>query len=380
MQPQALSRAIQEEFGKVLGDAALRGEPLEAAVATLGSREGIEPFRACLRGLSGIERPEDEARVAFLAIESHRSRLQALMRRDPGFWVAAADYFQEVEGGPRHVRPGESAVAALEVAGPVTAGATPSLDELLLLETRRSERSARPLTVVVLAPDEGPGSAGIDLEAAAMILRDAARAVDHTARILPRGFAVIQPCTPGSEGVHAAGRLRNVMMAATGQPWSAGVAAHPGTACEAPALARGARVALRGARRRGGDAVVLHHGERRSYPRRLAVSRLRATLRAGGRESEVTVEDLSIGGALVGVRERLAPGSDVVLALSEDSARPRQVALPSRVLRADEVPGPGGGTLFRTGVVFTSSGGARHVVAGLLADLAPPDPVVEPGT
>ena len=140
------------------------------------------------------------------------------------------------------------------------------------------------------------------------------------------------------------------------------------------------RMALRGARRRGGDTVVHHHGERRSYPRRLAASRLRATLRADGRESEVTVVDLSIGGALVGVGERLAPGSVVVLALTEDSARPRRVALPSRVLRADEVPRPDGGTRFRTGVVFTSSGGARHVVAGLLADLAPADPVVEPGT
>ena len=82
--------------------------------------------------------------------------------------------------------------------------------------------------------------------------------------------------------------------------------------------------------------------------------------------NRVNLEDLSLGGARLVSRRDIATGTDVVLALRESSALPRQVALPGCVIRSRPLPdGPG----FEAVLMFSVSNAPRYKLAGILADL-----------
>ena len=337
------------------------------ALDSIGARRGIEPFRACLRVLARMERPEGEARALLNAVEEHRAGLEMRLGRDPGFCVAALDYLHGLEGFIP-----EPAFRDSGAAGPGTAVAPPRpIDELLALEVRRGERFGRPIALLLLAPDRLPGSAEAVMAAAATTLREVARDSDHVARIVPAGFALVLPCTELRFALPAARRLRSALGTAGDGTWSAGVATCPEQPWDPAELARRAREALRSAQRGGGDAVETYHEERRAHPRRPVGALVEASLRREDGESRTVIQDLSLGGALVGTADRLETGTRIDLRLREASVRPREVTIPARVVRTlpAEPPAPGDG-LFRAGLAFAVADETRVRIVSLLADLA----------
>lgn len=378
MGPEDLSRAVQEEIGTVLDDPSLRGSSLSEAILALGARHGIEPFRAVLASLVRLELREPEARRTLMGAEEHRASLEARLGRDPGLAVAALDRLLEIEGALRDpVFRRAGTAAAAPAPRPLAAAGTEEADASGDLEARRGERFDHPLSVVVLRPDRAEPLSEEEAGAAAAAVREVARDTDQ-ARPVPEGLRVVLPCTAGDEARNAADRLRRTLQVSTGVSWSAGVAATPGEDWDFRGLARVAKEAARAAQARGGDAVGMHRRERRDHPRQRVGPFLAARLRKDGRESDIEIEDLSLGGALVATGDGIPAGSEVVLILRETSARPRQVAIASRVERLDEVPeGPGrpaeapgaAPKRWRAAVSFQADADARLRIAGLLADL-----------
>jgi hypothetical protein len=146
------------------------------------------------------------------------------------------------------------------------------------------------------------------------------------------------------------------------------VAASPGRAADTRVLTRLARRAKEEARRTDAG-IALHRRERRAHPRREIGGGLSARLRDAEIESEVGVEDLSLGGALVTTPGRFEPGGDVVLALRGAGIRPAGFLIHSRVLRVMDGPAPGRAP-WRVAVAFRPD--VRLRVAALLAGLEAP--------
>lgn len=357
-----MSRTVRDAFRDILGDPSLSGSALTTALESAGTLHGVEPFSACLQVLSAAPRDEAEARRTIAAIESHREALATSLGRDPGLAVAAADYLQVMEGQAwrTSLRLSRSAQAS----DPRES----ALDEMLATEQRRCERLARPMSLVLLAPDGG----GLDdqaARAAGAALRDAARGVDRAVRLLPLGFAVVLPCTPGTEAARAAARLRVVAERATGVSWSAGVASWPGPTPGPDAMAAAARAALRLARRRGGGTVCQGDGDRRRTRRLKVGSHLSGSVQANGRALRAGLHDLSLSGALVRVEEEVPNGTRVVLTVSESAPRARVAAIAGRVVRTVRHAADPTGPSWRAAVAFDPGADAQHRVADLMATL-----------
>ena len=367
MGPPNPRRPVQEDIRQVLGDPALRGEPLIEAIAVLGSRHSVEPFRTVLSCSVSLDCPEAEARDAVAEIERHRAAVEALLGRDPGFTVAAFDLLHEKDRtfrDPVFRQADADPATAPQAGGP---GADERLEDALRRETRRAERSGLPLAVAVLSP-AAPGAAAGAGGRAFAALRDSARDVDVVIAHPARDFIVLLPCTGGREGSRAADRFRRCLRAATDADFCAGVASAIGRAADARILLRQARQVLPEARG-GGAGVALHRAERRAHPRLRVGGGLSARLRWEGLESDIGVEDLSLGGALLATPQRVDPGGDVVLALRASGARPAGYLIPSRVLRVVDGPVPGRSP-WRAAIGFRRE--ARLRVAALLAGLQGP--------
>jgi hypothetical protein len=364
--PRDLRRTVQDDIRKVLEDPAARGDRLVEALAGLATRHPIEPFRAVLACVATLECSEDEAGPLVLAIDRHRSGLEELMGRDPGFSVAACDLLHDVDRTMREpvYRSGAPAVRTSpdEFAAP--------LEESLRQESRRAQRSGRPVAVVVLAPDgDAPGAAG-DRQAARRGLCDGARDIDVVGSLSPDAFLVLLPCTGGRQGLLAAGRFRRSLFAATGAAWSAGAASGSGPAADAVDLTRKAREALATARREG-SGQALHRQERRAHSRTVVSVPVEARLRRDGVDWAIVLEDLSLGGALFTVHQRIDPGSEVILALRQGVVRPVATAIPSRVLRVADGP-VAGRAPWKAAVSFGAE--ARLGIAAVLAEIDPRAP------
>lgn len=322
-----LSRAARDAFRDILGNRSLRGSALTHAAEHAGSQHGVEPFRSCLSMIGAPQRDETEARLVIEAIEAHRETLTRHLARDPGFSVAAADFLQAGEG--RSVRS----------AGPTHTGSTRArsdgapFDAILEAELRRCERAGRPLSLVFLEPDRIGLGEPQTLRAEAA-LREGIRGVDRLCRLLPAGFALLLPCTPGSEAVRGAKRWRAVIGRVTGEPWSAGIAAVPEHPPTAERLVASARASLGLARRDGGMAARQGQGDRRLRRRHAVGTRLSGSVVNGSRELQATVQDLSTDGACVRLGELVAPGARVTLKLRETTPRARSAAILSRVVRS----------------------------------------------
>ena len=94
-----------------------------------------------------------------------------------------------------------------------------------------------------------------------------------------------------------------------------------------------------------------------------------ARLRRDGMESDIVVDDLSLGGALLSVERRPEPGAEIVLALRPPASRSAALIVPCRILRVGDGPTPGVAP-WRAAVAFAP--GARLRVAGILAGLEVP--------
>ncbi len=369
MHLRALTRAARDEIRMILEDPALQGGRLAGAIRDLGERHAIEPFRACLGAIASLDRAEPAARRLILSIEQHRSVMQRALGRDPGFGVAAIDCLQSVEGLIRDpLSPAartDDSIRRVRQEGPVME----SLQRALALDVRRCKRFGRPLTLAVLRPDRTCVGRSRIPAATVAALHGAVRDVDHTARILPEGFAVTLPCTPGRGGVTTAERLRARLANSVDAPWSAGVASCPEHPWDAVLLARRSQEAVARARSLGGDRTEWSHPERRSVRRR-SVGRggLRVSLPGRASQREVAIHDLSMRGALVRTNICLTREERVTLSLSGTSARARKVALAARVVRTERVDhGPGAD--WSIGLQFLDDEPVRSRLAGLIADL-----------
>jgi hypothetical protein len=361
--PRDLRRAVRDDIREVLGDEALRGDRLLEAIAVLGPRHSVEPFRSTLGYTVSLDSPEPEARATVAAIERHREAIEALLRRDPGFIVAAFDLLHEMERTLRD--------PVFRDEEPVPAGnlrAPERFEEARDLESRRAERTGRSMAVVVLSPDRPGGLSGPAQGAGLAALRDGLREVDLLMESPLEDFVVLLPCTGGREGLRAADRFRRRLRDATGVSFRAGVAASPGRSADAELLTRLAWRAMQEARRTDAG-IVRHRPERRAHARRGTGGGLSARLRNAGVESEIGVEDLSLGGALLTTPRRVDPGSEVILALRGSGIRPAGYLIPSRVLRVLDGPTPGQAP-WRAAVGFHPE--ARLRVAALLAGLEAP--------
>jgi GGDEF domain-containing protein len=357
LQPLTLTRAVRESFREVLATPGLRGPNLMTSIEEAGLRHGVEPFKACLSLFSTTHRVESEAISTLEAIEAHRDDLSGRLLRDPGFAVAAADFLHAAEGvgWTRRRQPGVEDLAEAAGGG--------SFDDILTREFRRHSRSGRPLALVLLGSREAHDATR---QAVYAVMKAAVRDVDRAARVLPEGVAVILPCTTGEEGCRAARRYLDLVGDDRRATWSAGVAAIPGRPADPAALAAAARAALRDALAEGQGRVRGAHTEKRRSVRRAASGGLVAGIQAGGRERPAEILDLSVGGALVHLDERIPRGQVVTLAIMEVAARPRRARLAARVVRSADstVPGAAGSL---AALVFEPPPAALPVVAEILA-------------
>ena len=371
MDPRTLTRAARDEIRTILGDPALCGERLTGAIRGLGERLAIEPFRACLGVIAPLDRPEPAAQRLICSIERHRSLLCKSLGRDPGFGIAAIDYLHDV-GLIHDPLPAARRRDATAGRGQRARATAEPLQRALVLDLRRCERVGRPLAFAVLRPDSPSAGRRRLPAAAAAQLQAAVRDVDHAARILPEGFAVVLPCTSGQGGVTTADRLRLMLSNAGGGSWSAGVASCPEQPWDAARLVQRSQVAVVRARADGGERTVWSRPERRSSRRRaVGHGGLSASLPGRPLQRQIAIDDLSMSGALVRTDTRLAREERVTLALSGVSARSSCIALPARVVRAERTAGGAPDGDWSIGLQFTASEPLRSRIAGLLADLPP---------
>jgi hypothetical protein len=370
--PRALTRAARDEIRTILGDPALHGGRLAEAIRDLGARHAIEPFRACLGAIAPIDRTEPAAQRLIQSIDHHRSVMQGRLGRDPGFGIAAIDYLHNAEEFIDDLllpasRAGGTSTGRVRREGPVPE----SLQQALVLNVRRCERFGRPLALAVLRPDRAAAGRSRIPSTTVAALQGAVRDVDHAARILPEGFAVVLPCTSGQGGVTTAERLRAMLTSAVEARWSAGVASCPEHPWDAVRLARRSQEALARARGRGGDRTEWSHPERRATRRRtIGNGGLSVSLPGHAAQRRIAIDDLSMSGARVRTDRRLAREERVTLALSGNSARSRHVALAARVVRAERKE-RGAGADWSIGLQFVDDEPARSRIAGLIADLPP---------
>ena len=247
----------------------------------------LEQHDACaaaVETLAGIQLPEEQAERLLAAVAAHREELGRRLGRDPGLSVALADYLGNVSArmpdavfadGARLERPERAAI---------TDPLTDLLDrrtflERLEVEIRRAHRFTRRLAVATFDLDSfqpvneiyGRPLGDRVLHHAAELLRGVVRESDLLARTGGDGFSVILPGT-GRLGAFVAAERARVRLASqflsravdgrvVAMTLSAGVACWPGEADTAEALFGNALRALRRAKVRGGNEVVLHADE-----------------------------------------------------------------------------------------------------------------------
>ena len=374
MDPLDSSDTPQIGIRKVLDDPSLRGVRFIQAIATIGARHSADAFRICLCALTGLDLPEDDARAALAECDRNRDRLETELGRDPGLDVAVADHLQS-GAGPMLDSPVElTGREAMPASSPFGSGE--GFLDILEAELLRAERFDRSLAVALFSPDSGDPATLI--HRGLSIAREVARDTDSLAPIDLDRLAVLFPCTGEEGALLAAGRLLDRMSVTTGTTWSVGISERKGGPGGMTELMREAALSLSAARSAGGGLVRAHRRERRAHPRRRPGSAIIGRVRdADGADraappnsavpsNRVNLEDLSLCGArLVSTRD-IATGTDVVLALRESSALPRQVALPGRVIRSRPLPdGPG----FEAVLMFSVNNAPRYKLAGILADL-----------
>lgn len=369
MDPLDFSDMARIGIRKVLDNPSLRGPHLMQAIGEIDSRHNAESFRLCLRLLTGLDLPEADARAMLAECDRNRDRLETELGRDPGLDVAAADHLQSGRGGKLDPLVELTGREAMPASSPI--GSAGDFLGMIEAELERAERFDRSLALALFSPDSGELATLI--HRGLSIAREVARDTDSLAPIDPDRLAMLFPCT-GEEGARlAAGRLLERLSVMTGTTWSAGISKREDGPGGTPELIRQAALSLSVARSAGGGLVRVHRRERREHtrrrPGRAIIGRVQSTLGSDPvpLSGRVDLEDLSLGGArLVSARD-ITAGTDVVLALRESTALPRQVALPGRVIRSRSLPDRRG---FEAALRFSASEAGRYRLAGILADLS----------
>jgi diguanylate cyclase (GGDEF)-like protein/PAS domain S-box-containing protein len=148
------------------------------------------------------------------------------------------------------------------------------LEETLPRELHRAERAKAPLTLTVLAPDEGSGSASEPmLREVGRVIREHLRKSDMAARYSGEEFVLVLPNSSPKATVDRVEQIRSAVRdiellhgkeRLRGPVVSAGVANVRAHLTTTGALLNAACQALTKARRAGGDRVVLHQDQEKT--------------------------------------------------------------------------------------------------------------------
>jgi diguanylate cyclase (GGDEF)-like protein len=175
---------------------------------------------------------------------------------------------------------------------------------------------------------------------AAAVLRDSLREIDVAARYGGEEFAVLLPDTSRLGAFVVAERVRlrvEERFARDPVPVtiSGGIAVFPEDAATPADLIVRADAGLYAAKAAGKNRILLPQGERRRHRRQPPRARVRVG--EGAVAQPADVKNLSEGGMLVSLREAVAVGSAVHLAI--DSPDRGLVGLRGEVVRVERVPG-----------------------------------------
>ena len=317
-------RPLRRRLAAVLFDPRVEPARLVPRLRELGTLERHDACAAALEALAGIELPEADAESLLVSVSAHREELGRRLGRDPGLAVALADYLGNVtEHMPDAVFVDGARLERSErdaLVDPLTGlSDRQTFLERLGLEIRRARRFAGHVAVATLDLDSfqpvneiyGRPLGDRVLRRAAELLRGTVRESDLAARTAGDEFSVILPHT-GRLGAFLAAERARARLASqflsravdgrvVAMTVSGGVACFPGDADTAPTLLAAALRALRRAKARGGNQVVMHPEEKRRAPRwpLRRASAVTLVVRPGSMSAPAKALELSERGALV---------------------------------------------------------------------------------
>jgi diguanylate cyclase (GGDEF)-like protein len=351
----------------------------EALLARLERRRGTDDplYSSLLYLLTHLNFSERRAERHWRRIVAHRTSLRTALGRDPGLRVAVLDYFTNVCGELRNPSVIEIASYERTERSAMTDGLTGLFNHAFFLQALRQElvRSRRQgLTAALLLLDlddfkrlndlRGHVEGDRALMRATAVLRESVRGIDIAARYGGEEFAVLLPDTTRLGALVVAERVRRRMEErfARHRPTltvSGGIAVFPDDAATPADLVVRADAALYAAKAAGKNRILFPGDERRHHGRRGSAGHV--TVSAAGRIRAASVRNVSEGGLLVTLRERVALGSNVTVAI-ERAGAPASI-LTGEVVRVDPVGGRSDAA-FDVAVRFTRS------AASLLATTA----------
>ncbi len=394
--PERLDPRTREELLALLEAPSPSGEAVRRRVEEM-SRKGAFAVHAALMGLLlHTEMSEEEASAHWRSLCAHREVLSSRLGRDPGLRVAALDYFSRRNAFlARPVVVGEAVMDRCRrfaskdgLTGLVSPG---HFRDLLKREVRRSERRGRDFSLLLIDLDDfsrvnaahGRAAGDAALREVAAILAARLRDADVAGRTGGAHFALILPGTRRLGAFVVAERIRLAVEERFRQPLhekgrffltlSCGVAVCPADGATREVLLERASRALDRARQGGGNAIVLHHDEKRERVRFRPLGRslrVRFGPDDGGEPRTLRVVDLSRTGALLESDAPFEVGEEMVLRFPDPVAA-SELAVPVRVERGWHPGLRGMEGAFRVGVRFLAdgSGGSGAVdayVDGLL--------------
>jgi diguanylate cyclase (GGDEF)-like protein len=347
--------AFMEELHGLLAGLNARTETLEADVRDLEEIHGVAVYDELVYLLSRLRFPAGEAKRHWERLLAHRQSMESEMAAPVDLRVALVSYFLEINHQleePKvveiqlheRVRPARHRD---ELTGLCNADL---FHEHLVHEVFSSERSGRPLSLVVIDVDDfelyckhnGAKAGSEILAAVASVLTATLRKSDIAGRYRDEEFALILPNTPKTSAEILAERMRQSIeqkrsagtefLPAKRLTVSMGVATYPADATDAVELVRHADRALYVAKSEGKNQVVLYGQSRRSFER--ASVNLSGSFRLLGQEVfALTTVNVSAAGVLFRTSTPVQVGDLVEVTLKVDAAR--ELAACGRIVHSD---------------------------------------------
>lgn len=320
----------------------------------LQERYGKYVHQELLYALTQMHFDVEEARIHWEAIIAHRKHLRQTLGRDPGLRVTIADYFVNVH--PRVKNPiiveiniflqKEESAFRDDLTGLYNRR---FFNKMLQREIERARRFHESVSMLMLDVDHfkdfndsfGHPEGDRALAEMAGVFRQSCRAIDYLTRYGGEEFAIILPRADIGQSIQAAERHREAVGTHNFQcghnsrlTISIGAATFPHDAGDGLQLLERADQALYQAKAGGRNRVFAYSQEKRLHRRCPADIELTIISGRFGQSIEGRTRDISTGGVLARIRERVEGDGDVEVRLA---ARPGQPSLtvPGRCVRFD---------------------------------------------
>jgi diguanylate cyclase (GGDEF)-like protein len=311
---------------------------------------------------------ESEAERHWQKIRAHRAQIKARLGRDLGLRVALLDYFLNVNQELKNPKVIEISIFEQTERSAITDGLTGLFNRRHFTQTLRHEisRAKRHKTRVSLAlfdiddfkklnDTKGHPEGDKVLVRTASLIKEGIREIDVASRYGGEEFAVVLPETSHTGAFVVAERVRQKVenhfrrtRGVSNVTVSGGVATFPDDATTFQDLLKKADLGLYRSKAAGKNRITLAKGERRRHRRVPASEPVRVG--AGGRRaSTAKAKNVSDGGVLVSLKERVAVGSKVSVILK--GAAPGAGDLQGEVVRVS----PGKIGAYDVGVRFVGT-------------------------